>query len=293
MTASLASARPATRILVAGYGVMTAGIIPHLVNLPHTRVTIASKHLAAAPLPGTTLMRPHDVARAEPDVIIGCFADDPDSQAFWTSAHTTDSLASHDPVCIELSTISPGWAEDWHNLISGHGGIPVECPVTGSRPGATTGTLSAFLYTPVQDDRTETVLAAFTAHRYAFTRPGNPARFKLIYNAWGASILHSLGVFARQLPAHLGEDYPIAARAVTTDGWMSTIAASKLPRMERQDYADPDFAARHMLKDLEHARDLLGALPLIDLTANAFAQAVADHGPYADFTAVADQGSAS
>ncbi|MFE3866068.1 hypothetical protein ACFXPT_37480 [Streptomyces goshikiensis] len=170
---------------------------------------------------------------------------------------------------------------------------PRECPVSGSRPCATIGTLSAFLYTPVQDDPTETVLAAFTGHRYAFTRPGNPARFKPIYNAWGASILHSLGVIARQLPAHLGEDYPIAARAVTTDGWMSTIAASKLPRVECQDYADPDFAARHMLKDLGHARDLLGALPLIDLTVAAFAQAVANQGPYAVFTAVADPGPAS
>ncbi|UQW99110.1 hypothetical protein [Streptomyces sp. RerS4] len=202
----------------------------------------------------------------------------------------TAALADHRPVCVELSTISPEWAEEWHQQITCRGGIPVECSVTGSRPAATSGTLTAFLHTPVHDARTETVLAAITSQRHEFSRPGNPARFKLIFNAWGAAVLHSLGVFARQLPTHLGEDYQVAARAVTTTGWMAAITASKLPRLERQDYKDPDFAVRHMVKDLEYARELLGPLPLIDLAINAYAQAVADHGAYADFTAVGDRG---
>ncbi|MGI5451365.1 NAD(P)-binding domain-containing protein [Streptomyces sp. CA-243310] len=284
----LGAARPATNILVAGYGVITAGIIPHLVKLPDTAVTITSRHLIRAPA-GTRLLAPDGIEDLRPDIVLGCFADDGPSRAFWEHERVTAAVTEHRPVCIELSTISPAWAEAWHSHIDAHGGIPVECPVTGSRPGAIAGTLSGFLHTPRQDPRTARTLGAFTHHRYAFSRPGNPARFKLIYNAWGAAILHTLS-FARQLPLHLGDDYATAARIVTTDGWMATIAASKLSRVEAGDYDDPDFALRHMLKDLHHARDLLGDNSLITTAIEAYDQAAHTHGPYADFTAVAQTG---
>ncbi|MFJ6784381.1 hypothetical protein [Streptomyces yangpuensis] len=40
----LGDADPATRFLVAGYGAITAGIIPHLIGLTATHVTVASRH---------------------------------------------------------------------------------------------------------------------------------------------------------------------------------------------------------------------------------------------------------
>lgn len=284
----LGEAGPATRILVAGYGVMTAGIIPHLTSLPGAHVSIASRHLTA-PVPGTTLIGPDDAASARPDVVIGCFADDDTSRSFWNRPHARAAITARRATCIELSTISPGWAENWHRHIADAGGLPVECPVTGSRPGARSGTLTGFLHSPTPLTGADLrVLEAFTAKRFHFSRPGNPARFKLIFNAWGAALLHCLGVFARQLPEHLGEDYPTAADAITSVGWMAHLAASKLDRIERADYHDPDFAVRHMLKDLALAQDLLGNLPLVTTTAAAYEAAAAVHGPWADFTAVAD-----
>ncbi|MGW2680897.1 NAD(P)-binding domain-containing protein [Streptomyces sp. NPDC001436] len=284
----LGDAGPATRILVAGYGVMTAGIIPHLTGLPRTHVTIASRHLEK-PVPGTTLLHPGAVASARPDVVLGCFADDDTSRSFWTHPQTRAAITTRRATCIELSTISPGWAEEWHQHITAAGALPVECPVTGSRPGARTGTLTGFLHSPAPlTGEGRRVLEAFTAKRFHFSTPGNPARFKLIFNAWGASLLHCLGVFARQLPEHLGEDYPTAAEAITSVGWMAPLAASKLKRIEQADYGDPDFAVRHMLKDLALAQELLGDLPLVTATAAAYAAAAAVHGPWADFTAVAD-----
>ncbi|WP_405444664.1 NAD(P)-binding domain-containing protein [Streptomyces erythrochromogenes] len=286
----LGDADPATRILVAGYGAMTGGIIPHLTGLTATHVTIASRHLKEAPLPGTVLIRPDGIARARPDVVIGCFADDESSRTFWQHPQTRAAVRAHRSTCIELSTISPAWAESWHARITEAGGLPVECPVTGSRPGAQAGELTAFVHHPGPlDPAGLRVLDAFTARRFAFFHPGNPARFKVIFNAWGAALLHCAGVFARQLPEHLAEDYATAADAITSVGWMATLAASKLDRIERSDYSDADFAVQHMLKDLELARDLLGDLPLITTTAAAYTAAMDLHGPWADFTAVADR----
>lgn len=288
-TPRLEQAFPAMSILVAGYGVMTAGIIPHLTGFP-AHVTVASRHLKRAPLPGTDLIRPDDISPTRRlDVVIGCFVDDDASRTFWQRPQTRAAVAAHHPTCIELSTISPRWAEAWHDHVADLGGLPVECPVTGSRTGARAGTLTGFVHTCAPlEHRAHRVLETFIARRFEFSRPGNPARFKVIFNAWGAALLHCLGVFARQLPAHMGDDYPTAADAVTSVGWMAQLAESKLDRVERADYADPDFAVRHMLKDLTLARELLGDLPLIESTAEAYAKAAAIHGPWADFTAVAD-----
>lgn len=281
---------PATAIVVAGYGVMTAGILPHLAALPDTRVTLASRHLETSPDPHVALIAPSGIPRAHPQVIVGCFEDDARSRYFWSHPDVAAAIANDQPACIELSTVSPGRAVQWHNEVTALGGVPWECPVTGSRPGATAGTLSAFLYAPSAHPTAEQALAAFTRNRYEFTQPGNPARFKLIFNAWGAALLHAAGVFGRCLPAHLGPDYPVAARIVTSDGWMATLADQKLNRIVGRAYTDPDFAVHHMLKDLRYARDLLGDLPLVNTALEAFAAAENRHGPYADFTAVADPG---
>ncbi|GEB57146.1 NAD(P)-binding domain-containing protein [Streptomyces gardneri] len=286
-SAPLRAARPVTSILVAGYGTLTSGIVPHLLSLPDTALTVASRHLTATPDPRATLIHPDAVGTTAPDVIIGCFADDEHSRAFWQHPRTTHVLADHRPACIELSTITPTWAEQWHLLLQDHGALPVECPVTGSRPGAIAGTLTAFLYSSAMDERAERVLGTFTRNRHRFTAPGHPARFKLVYNAWGATILHSLGVYAPLLPPLLGDDSATATEIITTDGWMSVIASTKLHRIHRDDYSDPDFTATHMAKDLRYARELLGRLPLLECTLKAFEETVKHSGPYADFTAVA------
>ncbi|MBD0710664.1 MULTISPECIES: hypothetical protein [unclassified Streptomyces] len=131
----LRGASPATRILVAGYGALTSGILPHLAALPDAAVTLASRHLAVSPHPSVTLVRPDDADRTRPDVIVGCFADDVHSRAFREGPPVAAVLTDHRPACVELSTVSPTWAEEWHHLLREHDAVPVESPVTGSCPG--------------------------------------------------------------------------------------------------------------------------------------------------------------
>jgi 3-hydroxyisobutyrate dehydrogenase-like beta-hydroxyacid dehydrogenase len=286
-------------VLVAGYGVMTRGILPHLVGTPGMSVSLISRHLTEPPHPGVRLVQeadlsaPSTASRCRPDAIIGCFEDDTASRDFWTSAPVGAAIARSGAACMEMSTLSPTWIDSWHAYVRDQGGISVECPVTGSRPGATGGTLSAFLYQSDQDARATQILDAFTRHRYTFATAGHPTRFKLIYNAWGATLLHSLTAFVPALRATLGDDFDTAARIVSSDGWMSLVCASKLDRMLEARFDDPDFALRHMVKDLNHAREIVPAPhPLLDLVHGSYAHALSVHGGDADYTAVtADAGS--
>ncbi|GAA1944374.1 NAD(P)-binding domain-containing protein [Kitasatospora viridis] len=281
---------PATTVVVAGYGVITAGILPHLAALPSLRVALTSRHLDRAPHGQVPLISPDDIPAGRPRVIVGCFEDDTRSRGFWGHPKVVAAIRAERPACIELSTITPDQAVRWHHEVTALGGAAWECPVTGSRPAAEAGTLSAFLHASGPSTAADEVLAAFTRNRYEFGRPGNPARFKLVFNAWGASLLHAAAVFARCLPDLLGPDYPTAAKVVTSDGWMAALADQKLHRIVSRAYEDPDFAVHHMVKDLRYARALLGDLPPLAAALDAFVAAEELHGPYADFTAVADPG---
>ncbi|MFF9011046.1 NAD(P)-binding domain-containing protein [Streptomyces goshikiensis] len=273
-------------VLVAGYGVMTRGIIPHIVQKAGAEVFLMSRHLEAPPL-GVTLRQSSELPDAPPDVILGCFESDERSREFWTTSEVLAAVSRRRTACIEMSTLTPGWVEEWHELIRQNGGSTVECPVTGSRVGATNGALSAFLYESAPDPRAVQVVNAFVKKQYHFSAPGNPARFKLVYNAWGAALLHTLTAFVPTLQDELGEDFGVAAEIATSDGWMSLVAASKLERMVEQDFGDPDFALKYMLKDLRYARGVLGeSNSLVNLVYQTFLNARSAYGESADYTAV-------
>jgi 3-hydroxyisobutyrate dehydrogenase len=275
------------RVLVSGYGVMTSGLVPHLARLPDTSVALLSRHQLTSPCPGVEVVTVEDVIAAPADVVLGCFESDERSRAFWTTPQVRDGVAEANAACIEMSTLSHPWVLEWHDLLASTGGISIESPVTGSRPGATDGTLSAFVYESAKDARADRVLGAFTRKRYRFGTAGNPTRFKLVYNAWGAALLHTLAAFVPTLYSGLTDDFDVAREILKSDGWMSLVCASKLDRMTSSDFSDPDFALRHMVKDLRYSQKILGDNDLIALVLAAFLRTQEIHGGDVDFTAVA------
>ncbi|MFJ6780861.1 NAD(P)-binding domain-containing protein [Streptomyces yangpuensis] len=274
-------------VLVSGYGVMTRGIIPHLARQPGITVSLLSRHQTTPPCPGVATVAPDNVSTVSPDVIIGCFEDEERSHEFWTNPQLQRLISERHTSCIEMSTLSHGWAVKWHEVMASLGATSVESPVTGSRVGAANGSLSAFVYQSAPDIAVDRVLDAFISKRYEFHAPGNATRFKLVYNAWGAAILHSLTAFVPTLESILGDDFDVAADVVKNDGWMAPVCASKLDRMIDQKYDDPDFAIKHMVKDLRYARDVLGTSnELLNMVSQAFVAAEKIHGGSADYTAV-------
>ncbi|MCX5256832.1 NAD-binding protein [Streptomyces canus] len=279
------------RVLVSGYGVMTRGILPHIASAPDTSVALLSRHQTVPPCPGVTVTALEDAPALRPHVILGCFENDERSQDFWTSPAIRRSVEDQGSCCIEISTLSIDRIAAWHDEIRLLGGTSVESPVTGSRPGAASGVLSAFVYESGKDPRATAVMDTFVRKRYEFTAPGNPTAFKLVYNAWGAAMLHTLAAFVPTLHSHLGADFDIASDIVTSDGWMSLVCASRLGRMMTKDYGDPDFALAHMVKDLRYAHDILGdSNALLNLVYEQFTAALASHGGHVDYTAVTEMG---
>ncbi|MFJ9522001.1 NAD(P)-binding domain-containing protein [Kitasatospora sp. NPDC101801] len=275
------------RVLVAGYGVMTRGVVPHLARRADMTVSLLSRHQLTPPCEGVEIASPDDLADAPFDVVLGCFADDERSREFWTDPRVVGALSGLRTACIEMSTLSVDWAVEWHARIARAGGVSFESPVTGSRAGATDGTLAAFVHGSADDARAELVLGTFVRNRYDFAAPGNPARFKLVYNAWGASIMHSVAAYVPALQEALGQDFDVARQILGVEGWMAPVCASKLDRTVAQDYSDPDFALRHLVKDLRYAHDVLGdSNELLDLVYRSFRAAEDAYGGAADFTAV-------
>ncbi|MER6379869.1 NAD(P)-binding domain-containing protein [Streptomyces sp. NPDC001127] len=280
-----------SHVLVSGYGVMTRGIIPHLVQSADISLALLSRHQTVPPIAGVKSVSWEYVCDSPPDVILGCFESDERSKEFWNSPQVKHAVCAVGTSCIEMSTLSHQWAIEWHSLIAAMGGTSIESPVTGSRVGASNGTLSAFVYESAKDERAVQILNAFVQNRYDFHEPGNPTLFKLVYNAWGAALLHSLTAFVPTLQASLGEDFGVAAEIVRKDGWMSLVCNSKLGRMTAGKFDDPDFALKHMVKDLRYAHEVLGTSnDLLNLVYRAFLAAEDLHGGSADYTAVTGQG---
>lgn len=273
--------------MVSGYGVMTRGVLAHLGRHDGMSVGLLSRHQRTTPCAGVECLAIEDLPEFSPDVILGCFEGDERSREFWGSSRVRGAVAARGAACIEMSTLSPRWVTEWHSLVESSGGVSVESPVTGSRSRAENGTLSAFVYASADDLRANDVLGTFVRKRYDFNVPGHPTRFKLIYNAWGAAILHSMGSFVPVLIDLLDEDFEVAIQILKNDGWMALVCSSKLDRMLEEKYGDPDFALRHMVKDLRYAEAVIVEPDeLFRVVHEAFVGAQERHGGSADYTAV-------
>jgi 3-hydroxyisobutyrate dehydrogenase len=274
------------RVLVGGFGVMTRGVIPHLLDHPTMKVTLTSRHLTSTPDARLELVRRADLRERQFDVVLGCFESDDASQQFWTSPDLAPVLRDGRPGCIEMSTLSHPQALSWYEHLGALGCPSIESPVTGSRPRATEGTLSAFAYASARHPPAEQVLAVFTERRYDFSQPGNPTLFKLIYNAWGAALLDTLATFARPMREQLSDDFDVARDVIMGDGWMSLVATSKLDRMLSEDFSDPDFALGHMIKDVTLAGDVLDTSEYLPSLLARYQHAADAFGLDVDYTAV-------
>lgn len=190
-------------------------------------MVLLSRHLSEPPCEGVELTTLDTMVSTPPDVIIGCFETDERSREFWLDQRVGQAVAERGAGCIEMSTLSLGWARDWHGAVSAAGGISVESPVTGSRPGATSGTLSAFVYESAPDPRVRRVLDCFVSKRYDFHLPGNPTCFKLVYNAWGPRCCTQLQRMCRLCrTAWAGTSMSPRRSSAATAGWLWSARAN-------------------------------------------------------------------
>ena len=187
------------------------------------------------------------------NIILSCVTDDEASRSVWFGANGACDATTPGTICLELSTLSTSWTDEWISQLNDLGLTPVDCPVTGSRSGAEAGTLIAFIgAAPPQNELVETVLRQITSQCIYFHKPGDAMRFKLAYNMIGASICAAFAEGLAVMNA-AGLDMEAALSALAEGGWTGAITKSKGSSMLSHDYIPPAFRTALMRKDIRYA----------------------------------------
>lgn len=243
------------KVLILGSGVMAMGIARQLTQIYD--VVVLSRHLDPTFIDFQVATDLDETLSHDYSAVISCVTGDERSRELWLDERMYGLLRRVRPLVVELSTLSASWIGEWHQHMESLGVIAIESPVTGSRSGAEAGTLSSFFYSKNQSRLANEIFVRFTNRIYRFSAPGNPTRFKLIYNSWGAALLTTLGPHVALLSEHLTDDFDLASRIVRSDGWMAPLVASKWDRRLDDYFENPDFRLAHMVKDLNYLREIL------------------------------------
>ena len=163
-------------------------------------------------------------------------------------------------------------------------------PVGGSKAAAAAGQLVLFVGGEVATlDRVRPALEAISKEINHLGGTGAGTTWKLINNMVVA-IQIAASAEALALAEKAGFDRARIADLIAGGGLGSPLVKMKMPRMSGLDFDHPDFALRHMVKDLRYAADLaasLGVTPdLAGAAAGYYARAEAEGHGDEDFAAV-------
>ncbi len=189
------------------------------------------------------------------DVAISFVSDDAASEDVWFGADGAAAGAPKNSICIEGSTLSPEYIESWAKRLRDRDLQPIEMPVTGSKGGARSGTLSLFISGDTGVIETlQPLLADISRQMFRFETIGQATRFKLVYNMLGANILVSFAeALARAEDFRLPLGTVIEVMSKNQQGWSAGVAASKGTQMLTHDYADVQCALSTIYKDITYA----------------------------------------
>lgn len=194
------------------------------------------------------------------DAIILLLADAPAIESLLFSHHGP-KLAGR--TVIQMGTIAPADSRSFEQAVKDRGGEYCEAPVLGSVNEARSGTLLIlFGGTNHQLDRLAEVFRPLTRSPVYVGPVGKAAVFKLALNhliaAETTAFCLSLGLIQRE-----DVDVELFMQVLRSSALFAPTYDKKLPRLLERDYRNPNFSARHLLKDvglvLNEAK--LGGLP--------------------------------
>jgi 3-hydroxyisobutyrate dehydrogenase len=152
---------------------------------------------------------------------------------------------------IQMGTIGPSESQALEGEIRAAGGEYVEAPVLGSVAEARAGMLQILVGgSPDQFARWVDVLRSLGPEPRHIGPVGKAAALKLALNQMIAAEIAALALSLGLVHRH----------GIDVETWMAVLRQSalyapaydkKLPRLLHRDYADPNFAARHLLKDVD------------------------------------------
>jgi len=242
------------RIAFLGLGIMGSGMAHRLLaaGFPlavHNRNPEKSAPFAAA---GAVVATTPRMAAHDADIIISMVADDSAARAVWLGE--TGALAGAKPgaICIESSTVTPGWVRELAAAAAEHQCELLDAPVTGSRVQAASGELNFLVGGDAATlEKARPALAAMGKTATLLGPTGSGALLKLINNfvcgVQVASLAEALAMIER---SGLDRDAALAILANGAPG--SPLFKGVSARMTAPDYT-PNFLLRLMAKDLTYA----------------------------------------
>jgi 3-hydroxyisobutyrate dehydrogenase/2-hydroxy-3-oxopropionate reductase len=198
---------------------------------------------------------PHEVA-ASADVVITMVADEAAVESVYRGAAGALSAARRGQVFVEMSTIGPVAVRSFGEAVAATGAQMIDCPVSGSVPAATDGTLLALIGGPDEAvDRAAPVLDALCRARMHLGPLGSGAAMKVIVNA-----LIGVTNLAVSEGLVLAECLGIE-RETAYDVLASSAISSPFVQYKRDAFLDPDsadvfFSVELMQRDLDLALSL-------------------------------------
>lgn len=227
-----------------------------------------------------------DVSNAS-ELLILCLADPP---AVRLVLERLAPCLSAGHTILQTSTIDPASGAAFEHLVRARGAAYIEAPFTGSKPGAETRRTVFYLGGDAAEiARVQPVIDRLSQQQHRIGTGPQAAAFKLASNLAIAAQIAAL-CEARALALHHGVTDEAFFTLLRTNMAWSRAMELKEPKLRSGDFS-PQFAVRHMLKDLRLARDS-GVAPMevcnavIAKLEAAVARGRADN----DFSAIASTG---
>lgn len=266
-----------TRITLLGLGVMGSRMANRLIDAGHA-VTLWNRNAAATEAfqaRATIAATPRSAAEGA-DIVLSMVRDDIAARQVWLDDETGAFAGmAAGAVAIESSTVTPGYAAEFHAAAAARGIGALDAPVSGSLPQAESGQL-VFLAGGAEDvlARVQPTLAAMGSAFHHVGPSGSGTRIKLAINALlavqVAAAAELLGTLARHdIPNARAADV-ISATAIASPAlknYMAGMAAGNFT---------PAFPVEMIAKDLGYAQAMVaaGALPVTDAASTAFSNGI-------------------
>ena len=206
-------------------------------------------------------MTPAEAAE-DADIILAMVADDEASREVWAGDDGALMSARAGAIAIESSTVSPAWIRTLSTYADAHGCPFLDAPVGGSKGAAAAGQLTMFVGGEAAAlAEARPALEAISKAISHVGPVGAGATWKLINNMMLAVHLVALSE-ALTMADKAGLDLKAASERILAGMSASPVVQVKMPRMVERNFDSPDFALKHMAKDLKYAVALAAKLGL-------------------------------
>jgi 3-hydroxyisobutyrate dehydrogenase len=152
---------------------------------------------------------------------------------------------------LQMGTIGPSHSRGLEDAALAHGAAYLEAPVLGSIPEAQAGTLLLMVgSTPEQFDRYQPLFKVFGERPMYVGEVGKAAALKLAFNQLIASLTAAFSLSLGMIQEE-GVRVELFMDMLRESALYAPTFDKKLMRMLERNYTQPNFPARHLLKDLD------------------------------------------